>query len=134
MGRQLDDPRFDPENDEWVGGRPVWDSQPSSSGANGRQGSASSSSKQKAPTIDSADFRVVFDQLDRGGLSMTYQKCLEQLHEAGHVHIELNHVAVVAELTEVRSRTREWTGIPSNIRRLATSLGERRRRRRSKRR
>jgi hypothetical protein len=133
MGRQLNDPNFDPENDEWVGACPVWDSQSSPTfESSGRQGSGEFLNKQKAPTIDSADFRVVFDQLDKSGLSMTYQRCLEQLHLAGRVDLELDHVTLVAELSEIRSRTRDWTGVPSNVRRLATSLGERRKQRRSK--
>jgi hypothetical protein len=135
MGRQLDDPRFDPENDEWVGVPPGWDRQSSSgSGSSGRRGMDTFSTKQKAPSINASDFRVIFDRMDKGGLSMTYQRCLEELHNAGFVHLELDHVALVAELTQARGRTREWTGVPSTIEKLATRLGEQRKRRRSRRR
>ena len=135
MGRQLDDPGFDPENDEWVAGAARWDSlAASNSSRSGPQHSVKLSKVQPAPPLSSSDLRLIFAELDKGGLSMTNQSCLEALHAAGHKELGPDHIALVAELTGVWGATREWTGVPAGIRKSATALGERRRRRRTKRR
>ena len=134
MGRQLDDPGFDPENDEWVGRGAGWDHQSLDSGSSGYQGRATFSTSQRAPSISATELRLILKQLDSGGLSMTHQKCLDELRRAGHSHLTLDHVALVAELSGFRSQTRDWTGVPASIRRSAANLGERRKIRKSRRR
>jgi hypothetical protein len=136
MGRQLDDAQFDPENDEWVGTRPAWDSHPTldAQGPSGHRGARTPSRQQTAPPISPDDFRMVFDRLDKGGLSMTYDRCLKELHADGQTHLDLDHVSLVAELTDIRASSTEWVKVPAKTRKLGASLGERRRKRRTRKR
>ncbi len=135
MGRQVDEPGFDPANDEWGGAGARWDQQSSIESGSGWVSSGTQALRNdKAPAISKDDFRVVFEALDSGGLSMTYERCLARLREAGHEPLHLEHVALVAEMTEIRSSRREWTGVPAPIRKLAESLRAKRARRQRKRR
>ena len=135
MGRQIDDPGFDPENDEWVGTGARWDQHPSlHSTSNASSVPRSVPRKQKAPPITEEEFTAAFELLDSGGFAMTYDRCLAELRMAGMSHLETDHVALVAELTGIRSSPRQWASVPAPIARLGRTLARERARRRRKRR
>lgn len=132
MNRQLDDPGFDPANDEWVGAGARWDQQSSIHSSGSSSGIRATPRRQKAPEIGEDDFEGVFRMLDAGGFAMTYDRCLARLHKEGQSHLSLDHVALVAELTGVRSSPRQWTAVPAPIRKLGRALGRERSRHRRK--
>ena len=91
MNRQLDNPGFDPANDEWVGSGAGWDQISSiDSSTAASSGMRSAPRKQKAPAISEEEFAAVFALIDSGGFAMTYDRCLAQLHKAGHAHLQLD--------------------------------------------